>query len=52
MLGDDGNEIGAHSALRTRHSTLETALFRFSFWDGRLEQIALAEILFPATMPL
>ena len=22
-LGDDGNEIGAHSALRTRHSALE-----------------------------
>ncbi len=23
MLGDDGNQIGAHSALRTRHSALE-----------------------------
>jgi hypothetical protein len=23
MLGDDGNQIGARSALRTRHSALE-----------------------------
>ena len=23
MLGDDGNQIGAHSALRTLHSALE-----------------------------
>jgi hypothetical protein len=33
-FGDDGNQIGAHSAFRTW-----TALFRYSFWDACLAKI-------------
>jgi hypothetical protein len=31
MLGDDGNQIGAHSALRTPHSALERLFSSIQF---------------------
>jgi hypothetical protein len=39
MLGDDGNQIGAHSALRTLHSALERLFSGIHFgmddWGNR-----------------
>jgi hypothetical protein len=45
MLGDDGNQIGAHSALRTLHSALEWLFsgIQFRMDDWGIWRLAVAE---------